>query len=190
MGHRTDRFPELETERLVLGEITKGHDEWYLRHFSIPEIVDGQGFDAPKDIEAAREELDKYIVGLFREGDGIRWGIRLKNETEFVGSAGFYSWDKHSRRARMGYDLRPERWGNGLMTEAMRRIIRYGFEDMDLNRIEVTIMATNERSIAMAERLGFKREGVMREYSVWKGAFVDEYPYSILASEWRSREQS
>ncbi|MGD9962845.1 MAG: GNAT family N-acetyltransferase [Thermoplasmata archaeon] len=182
-----DEFPELTTERLRLCAITRDHAEWYLRHFSIPEIADGQGFPPPKDLAAAREELERYVVGLYERGEGYRWGIRFKGDEDIIGSIGFYSWDKEHERANMGYDLRPEHWGKGVMTEALERTIRFGFEDMGLSRISVTIMATNPRSMRLIQRAGFVEEGVMREYSIASGRRVDEHVFSMLKRDWRAR---
>lgn len=179
-------FPELMSERLDLCEITRDHVGWYLEHFSIPEIAIGQGFPPPRDIEAAKEELDRYIVGLFEEGNGYRWGIRLKGQEEIIGSVGFYAWDKDENRAKMGYDLRPTHWRKGIMKEALGRALGFGFENMGLNRIEVTIMATNLRSIGLVTRLGFTREGILREFSKQEGKYVDEHVFSILKRDWRA----
>lgn len=180
-------FPELTTERLQLCAITRDHAEWYLRHFSIPEIADGQGFPPPKDLAAAREELERYVVGLYERGEGYRWGIRFKGDEDIIGSIGFYSWDKEHERANMGYDLRPEHWSKGVMTEALERTTRFGFEDMGLSRISVTIMATNPRSMRLIKRAGFVEEGVMREYSIASGRRVDEHVFSMLKRDWRAR---
>lgn len=173
-------FPELKTDRLELCEITRGDVGWYFEHFSVPEIVTGQGFPPPKDLDAAREELDEYIVGLFEKGLGYRWGIRLKGQPDIIGSIGFYAWQRDEKKAKMGYDLRPAYWGKGIMREALERTVRFGFEDMGLNRIEVTIMGTNPRSIALITKLGFTREGVLREYSKLGGEYVDEHVFSML----------
>lgn len=178
------KFPELTTERLELCELTREHVGWYFDHFSIPEIAVGQGFPPPRDIEGAREELEQYIVGLFEKGLGYRWGIRMKGQEDIIGSVGFYAWEKEHEKARMGYDLRPAYWGKGIMREALERAIRFGFEDMGLNRIEVTVMDTNERSIALANKLGFSEEGVLREFSKAEGRFVDEHVFSLLRRDW------
>ena len=75
----TDRpFPALQTERLDLREISTDDAEWFLAHFSTPEIVYGQGFPAPADVGAARAQLAQYIVDLFANGDGLRWGIKSR----------------------------------------------------------------------------------------------------------------
>jgi ribosomal-protein-alanine N-acetyltransferase len=177
-------FPELATERLELCEITRDHAEWYLEHFSIPEIVAGQGFPPPRDLKAAKEELDLYIVDLFEKGLGYRWGIRLKGQKDIIGSLGYYSWDRDNCKAKMGYDLRPAHWGKGIMREALERVIKFGFEDMGLNRAEVTIMATNPRSVSLVARLGFVREGVLREFSKADGKYVDEHVFSLIKKDW------
>lgn len=188
-----DEFPTITTERLVLREITEVDHEWYLKHFSLPEIVDGTGFPAPKDMAAAREELESYIMKLFRESTGIRWGITFKGSDELIGSCGFYKWehDPH-RRIETGYDLHPAHWGKGIMKEAMTAIIDYGFENMGLNRITLLAVSFNERSIALARRMGFVREGTLRENAFFRDGFYDDEYFAMLRSDWeklRSREK-
>lgn len=179
-----EEFPELTTERLELCAITRDHAEWYLRHFSIPEIAIGQGFPPPKDLAAAEKELELFIVGLFEQGAGYRWGIRLKGDDDIIGSIGFYTWDKEHEKAKMGYDLRPEHWGKGLMKEALERTVRFGFEEMGLNRIEVSVLATNPRSMKLITKSGFVEEGVMREFSKIDGRYIDEHAFSLLRKDW------
>lgn len=180
------RFPELRTERLDLCEITRDHADWYLKHFSIPEIAIGQGFPPPADLEAAKRELELYIVGLFEKGNGFRWGIRLRGGTDIIGSVGFHGWDKEHDKSKMGYDLRPEYWGRGIMTEALERTVRFGFEEMGLNRIEVNVLAANHRSTSVARRLGFVHEGVLRDFSKIDGIYIDEHLFSLLRRDWQN----
>ena len=180
------RFPELETKRLLLREIKSSEVKWYLEHFSRKEIVEGQGFPAPEGVKGAREELDQYIVGLFRSRTGFRWGIQLKGQKGLIGSLGFYRWEKpYGHKAHMGYDLDIDYWGRGIMTEAMTRVIDFGFSKMKLTRIELTVMRCNKRSVRLARRLGFKREGILRQYGFnEKMELVDEELYSMLRSDW------
>ena len=178
-------FPKIETERLVLRELTSADVEWYLEHFSKPEIAHGSGYPPPADLEAAKEEFDMYILGPWKEGSGLRWGITLKDSNELIGSCGFYKWEKDPhRKAEIGYDLSPAHWGEGIMREALQAIIRYGFEKMDLNRITLLVISYNDRSIRLAERLGFVKEGVMRESAFFDGRFIDDVLYSLLRSDW------
>ena len=186
-----DAFPELTTERLLLREITEGDLDWYFHHFRMPEIAETTGFDGPADLDAAREELERYILAPFRESTGLRWGITLKGSDELIGSCGFYKWehDPH-RRAEIGYDLHPAYWRQGIMTEALTAIIEYGFDRMDLNRITLLAFSFNKPSVALAEALGFVREGVLRENSYHRGEFRDDEYFALLRSDWRRGRSS
>jgi ribosomal-protein-alanine N-acetyltransferase len=177
----------LSTGRLELCEITRKHVDWYFEHFNTPEIIAGQGFPGPDNLETARKELDQYIVGLYEGGHGFRWGIRLKGESEMVGSLGFYSWDKENAKAEVGYDLKPAYWRRGIMKEALERIVGFGFEDMGLNRMQVTIMSSNPGSMTLIEKIGFKREGILRDYSKFEGKYTDEHVFSMLKREWSGK---
>ena len=183
-GDNTE-FPTMETERLVLREIGEDDAEWYLSHFSKTEIVDATGFEAPADLAAARKEMEEFIIGLRSKGQGVRWGICLKGGTELIGSAGFYKWEKEHNRAEIGYDLDPGFWGEGIMSEALGAVISYGFEEMGLNRITLLAFEFNERSAALARKLGFKLEGVLRKNSFWKGEYRNDLYFALLREEWR-----
>ncbi len=162
--------------------------EWSLRHFSVPEIAHGQGYAAPGGLDAAREQLALYIVDLYKRGDGLRWGIAPKGSDDLIGSAGLYAWDREVRSAEAGYDLLASCWGRGIMSEALTAILDYGFDVMELNRGQVLAMRRNARSLHLAERLGFIREGVLREHGHDEsGALVDDVVFSLLRDEWARR---
>jgi ribosomal-protein-alanine N-acetyltransferase len=84
----------------------------------------------------------------------------------------------------MGYDLWPDYWGQGLMPEALRALLRYGFEVMELNRVEATTHTENQRSMRVLEKLGFQREGVLRDYYCREGMYNDQVLFSLLRREW------
>jgi ribosomal-protein-alanine N-acetyltransferase len=180
------KFPELRTKRLILRQPTMRDVEWYNEHFSRPEIVWGGGEPAPKNMKVAREEFREYLVDLYQKRRGFRWIITLKGEGKPIGTLGYYKWlPTASYQAEMGYDLRKEHWGKGIMSEAMRAVIDFGFEKMGLNRIEVYIMPRNRRSARMIRSLGFKREGLLRErYFDEFGNFADDVLFSMLRSDW------
>ena len=74
------------------------------------------------------------------------------------------------------------------MTEAMRAILEYGFEALDLNRIQALVMPENEASIGLLEKLGFRNEGILKDYERWgsKG-FVDLCMYAVLSITWKPK---
>ena len=186
----TDRpFPALQTERLDLREISTDDSEWFLAHFSTPEIVYGQGFPAPADVGGAREQLAQYIVDLFSqrrrpalghqvEGPATRSSARPASTTGTARSAP-RNWATTSC---------PPYWGQGIMTEALTAILGYGFGAMALNRVQVLVMPRNQRSLSLAGHLGFVREGVLRDHGVDEtGTVCDDVILSLLRREWKAR---
>ena len=182
--NRQHEFPGLETERLILRQMTMDDLDFYFKHFSVKEIEEGSGYPAPKDIDVATEEVQKFIIDLFERGFGYRWGIELRGEGQLIGTCGFYLWDKEVRKAEIGYDLEPRCWGQGIMTEALGEMLRFGFEEMNLNRIQVKAVPWNKRSIGLVRRLGFRKEGVLRDNFVFKGVVQDDGMFSLLKREW------
>jgi ribosomal-protein-alanine N-acetyltransferase len=181
-------FPVLETPRLVLREITLDDAEFWLRNFSDPDVVELTAYEPPADLEAARGEITRFCVRPFRERTGIRWGIAFRNRPDLIGTLGYHQWvQEGADRARMGYDLLREHRRKGIMTEAMRSVLAYGFDSMGLNRVEALVDPVNRASIRLVEGLGFHRDGTLRENTYFRGRFIDDVVFSLLAREWRSR---
>ena len=184
-------FPELGTKRLVLRRMTLADAEFYLRHFSDPDIAELTAFDAPENIDKARQELLEFCIKPFEENKGIRWGIVLKGETELAGTIGYHQWVKAGGyHARVGYDLSAAHRRRGIMTDALMAVLRYGFETMRLNKVEACTDPRNVASIRLLMRLGFHQDGVLRENTHYHGRFIDEVVFSLLASEWRNSSRS
>jgi len=100
-----------------------------------------------------------------------------------IGTCGYYDWNKTAQRAEIGYDLDPAYWGQGIMNEALRVVLKHGFEEMRLNRIQAIIDSRNVRSLRLVQRLGFKKEGVFRQRSYFNGQFRDDVCFSLLKKE-------
>ena len=181
-------FPALETEHLILRQMTLDDAEFYLRHFSEPTVIELTAFEAPANIDAAREELLLFCIDNFKANTGIRWGVMKKGGTDLIGTLGFHQWVKEGGyHARAGYDLVPGERGKGIMTEAFSAVVDYAFMEMRLNRIEVLIAPENEASIRLVKKLGFKFEGILREHSLFRREFLDDAVYSLLSSEWTKK---
>jgi len=177
-------FPQLETNRLIMREMTLDDVEFYFRHFNNDKIVGGSCFPGPKTLEAAKEELELYCITPFKGNRGIRWGIVRKGGDKLIGTCGYYDWNKTVRRAEIGYDLDPAHWGQGIITEALCAVLKYGFEKMGLNRVQAIIDSKNIRSMKLVHRLGFKKEGILRQRSYFNGQFLDDVCFSLLKKEW------
>lgn len=184
-------FPVLETKRLTLREITLKDAGFWLRNFSDPDVVQLTAYEPPVDLDAAKAELIQFTVRPFEQGTGIRWGISLRPSPDLLGTLGYHQWVREGgNHARIGYELMPEHRRQGVMTEAMEAILTYGFDEMKLNRVEALIDPVNTASIRLVEGLGFHRDGVLRENTHFRGRFIDDAVYSVLAREWRSTQEA
>ncbi|MCY7541071.1 GNAT family N-acetyltransferase [Bacillus pumilus] len=79
----------------------------------------------------------------------MRWGISLKEDPAIIGSCGFLNLEKQHYRTEIGYELHHDHWRKGIMSEAIAAVLRYGFQEMDLNRIEAIIDPANTASISI-----------------------------------------
>ncbi len=172
-------FPTLETERLLLREITQDDREDIFECFSNEELLKHYGQEAFVDIKQA-EALIQFFSSSFKEKKGIRWGIERKGVKGLIGTVGFNMLSFKHKRAEIGYELHPDYWRKGYISEAVTRILQYGFSDLGLTRIGAVVFTENDASNLLLKKLGFEREGVLRDYIVQNGTAHDTYVYSLL----------
>ena len=124
----------------------------------------------------------------YAAGQHLYWALTVPPAQGVIGICGFNSWQRSHRRAAIGYDLARSYWGQGIGTEAVGAIVRFGFERMGLNRVEAETIIDNWASVRLLEKLGFRREGVRREYS-WEddGRFHGSTVNGLLRSEYLRR---
>ena len=140
------------------------------------------------DANRTVEDRKKFISGAlkqFAENDGFTAGIW--HEGRLAGVIGYVSIDWDNRTTEVGYWLGEEYQGRGLVTAACRALVDHAFEELGLNRVSIACATENKKSCAIPERLGFRREGVVRQAEWLYDHFVDHVVYATLASEWQTR---
>jgi ribosomal-protein-alanine N-acetyltransferase len=173
-------FPEITTTRLLLGPIQKADAKTILSLRSDEKAMQYIDKERTKTIAEA-EALIKRITDDADNNEGITWRISLKEDPgQLVGTIGFWRIIKQHHRAEIGYMLHPALWGKGLMNEAVRAIIDFGFNSMQLHSIEAHINPANAGSAAILEKMGFIREGYFKEDYYFRGKFGDSAVYSLL----------
>jgi ribosomal-protein-alanine N-acetyltransferase len=160
-------FPQLETDRLVLQEIGLADARALFEIFSNLEVTITTDIYPLKSLAEA-ESMVVFMTNQFNYKSGLRWGITLKGEDKVVGTCGYNFFDERGRRGEIGYDLARSRWGKGIVTEAVSAIVRFGFDKIRLNRIEATTNLDNVASMRVLDKLGFKEEGILRQYGYWR----------------------
>ncbi|GAA0315475.1 GNAT family protein [Bacillus carboniphilus] len=172
-------FPTIHTERLTLREITESDASALFSYFSTDEVTRYYGSSAFQNVEEARTLIQKFKNGL-EEKKVIRWGIERKEEKGLIGTIGYHALAPLHKRAEVGYEIHPDYWRNGFASEALRAVISYGFEELELIRIGAVVYLENDASNQMLQKMGFESEGILRKYMYQNGKFYDTHIYSLL----------
>lgn len=172
----------IQTERLLLKAISPAviHDLFETRNEGEIKAflgVDEKGYLHYKDMH--EKGMDTHRHSLF-------YFLLIEKATQLpIGECGFHTWNRTHRRAELFYLLRNDAYkGKGLMKEALPPVLRFGFEELGLHRIEALVGKENVPSLKLIEGTGFRFEGIMREDYVIDGRSVDSHCYSLLRHEW------
>lgn len=172
-------FPILQTERLLLRQISNDDADEMFSLRSNPEIMRFIPREMPKTIDDAVKHIE-FMQGLLESGECINWAICMKEDNKLIGNIGYFRMQPENHRAEIGYMLDQKFQGKGIMQEALTRIIRYGFETLKLHSIEAVTDPENYASWKLLEKNGFIREGHFKEDCYWQGKYLDSFVYSLL----------
>lgn len=177
-------FPTLETERLMLREVTMEDAPDMLSYLSDEKVAHQMGVEPYLTAKSVEEEISWY-TSIWENGTGIRWGIMLKQTDTIIGSCGFLNRETKHSRAEIGYELHPAYWRRGIASEAIEAVVQFGYYHLQLERIEAIIDPLNVPSQKVLEKHGFEREGLLRHYEYNFGRFNDVYIYAGIKSDFR-----
>jgi ribosomal-protein-alanine N-acetyltransferase len=175
--------PTLHTARLRLRPFTEADADALFALHSSPRVL--RYWDSPPWRERARAA--RFIVvcrQIEQEGSGARLAIERAADGVFIGWCGLVKWNPDFRSATMGYCLDDAAWGQGLATEAAGAVLQWAFATLDLNRVQAETDTRNTASSRVLEKLGFIREGTLREDCIVEGEVSDSWVYGLLRREW------
>ncbi|MCU9614810.1 GNAT family N-acetyltransferase [Caldibacillus lycopersici] len=176
-------IPILETERLILRKL-KEEDLQDMHAYGSDEQVSKY---VSWDTHQSLEDTKRFLYSILEQYDkkqNVFWAIEWKENNRLIGTINFVSWSPKHKKAEIGYVLSRDYWGRGIMTEAMNTVIKFGFEHMDLVRLEARAMAENIGSYRVMEKVGMTYEGTIRKGMLTKGHHRDLRLYSILKEEY------
>lgn len=177
-----DPFPQLETDRLVLRNLTLADapELFYLR--SNKEVMRYIDREPQKTVEET-EIFINLLLDTQQKNEAVLWVIALKeNPAVMIGNIGYWRMAKEHYRAEIGYMLHHDFWQKGIMKEVIKPVIEYGFTSMMLHSIEANINPANAASQVLLEHTGFVREGYFKENYFFNGVFSDSAVYSLLSN--------
>jgi [ribosomal protein S5]-alanine N-acetyltransferase len=182
-----DRLPTLDAGRVRLRWLTDADVSALFAIFGDPEVTRYWGFSTLADLAAASALLAD-IHSQFRAGTLFQWGVESDNR--LVGTCTLAAVDPVNRRAELGFALGRVHQGRGHMAAALPTILRFAFGQLELHRVYADTDPRNARSARALERLGFHREGLLRQHYLVAGEPQDAVVYGLLRSEWAARDAS
>lgn len=182
-------MPTLETQRLILRRIVMRDAKDIFAYSQDPEVARHVLWSAQKDMSEARDYC-RFMMKRYRCDQPSSWGIIEKKTNRLVGTIGYMDYNEDNASVEVGYSLARWLWNGGYMTEALRRVIVYTFEAMDVNRIEAQHELSNPASGRVMEKCGMRKEGELRQRLYNKGRFVDVALYAILKEDYDKQRES
>lgn len=173
----------LKTDRLRIRQMRIGDAEAVFAFKSDTKVTDSYG----QEPHATQEETAAWIrrrIADYECRDSVFWVISPKEVDIAIGECCLWNFDGSYKCAEIGYELHADHWNRGIMAEALSAILNFGFEQMDLHRIEACPLVTNGRSSRLLVKLGFKPEGTLRERQAFRGMFVDQMYFGLLRVDW------
>ena len=172
-------FQNLETDRLLLRRVNINDVNEVLELRGNPETMKF----IPRPLAKSKEDALEHIAMIEEKivnNIGINWAITLKHNPKLIGIIGHYKIQPENYRAEIGYMVLPEYHGKGFVTEAIKVVVKYGFEHMQLHSIEAIIDPKNKASETVLKKNDFLKEAHILENIFYNGKFLDTVIYSIL----------
>ena len=165
-------FPKLETERIILREV---NEEDLDLVFSFNADPDALRYVAREYYTHKNEAVDKLksLQAGYHEKTGIIWTFVLKRSGESLGYGGFFEISENRDNTEVGYGILKKYWGNGYVSEVVKELTRFGFDDMDIQRIFGRVDPENIPSARILEKLGYRNEGIIHADGFARGRHFD-----------------
>jgi ribosomal-protein-alanine N-acetyltransferase len=176
-------LPQLETPRLKLRKLSMRDSNDIFEYACDREVAKYVSWDFHRSV-ADSIHFIRIILHNYSVGEPSPWGIVYTELNKLIGTIGFHNRSVEHKRAEIGYALSSAFWNRGIMTEALREVIRFGFEAMELNRIEAKCVDENSASERVMIKCGMAYEGTLREYHRKNELFQNLKIYSILRNQY------
>ncbi len=172
---RGEKIQLAAVQREYLPKYVEWLNDWQVAQFLMP------GTPAPMNLE----DETTWFENRSKSKDSFVFAILTLDENKLIGNCGLHNVDLKNRKAVFGIFIGDKNyWGKGYGTDATRTLLRFGFEELGLNRVELEVYAFNPRAQRAYEKAGFRRDGVHRQGLYRDGKFHDEIIMCILRAEW------
>lgn len=182
-------FPTLETERLILNRPTENDLGDLILHLNSDNVFSENTLNIPFPYQNENAEfwIHELVNKGFEEKKNFTFAIREKENPKLIGAIGIHL-DKLHLKAEIGYWIGKDFWNKGFVTEAVREIIRFGFQDLGLNKIYATHFPHNPASGKIMQNCGMKLEATLKQEYFKNGKPLDVLKYSVLKQDFVNLE--
>ncbi|MCB1060664.1 MAG: GNAT family N-acetyltransferase [Calditrichaeota bacterium] len=178
--------PDITSDRLSLRRFRASDAADMFAYTSDDEVTRFLSWNSHLSVDDAVQYIDS-MTQAYINGDWPAWGIELVAESKLVGSISLRNYSSLHKQAELSYVMNRAFGGRGIMSEAVDRIVRYCFDELDLERVEARCMTDNFASERVMQKTGMSPEGILRRHQWIKGRFHDFKIYSILREEYLAR---
>ncbi|WP_350614949.1 GNAT family protein [Pseudomonas sp. HY7a-MNA-CIBAN-0227] len=175
-------FPTLYTERLLLRELVASDAPALFSIYRDAEAMQWFGVDPMTDLLQAQALIETFAQWRTQANPGTRWGLEC--DGQLLGTCGFFKWNRGWSSCSLACELATKARGRGLMGEALRAMLDWGFAEMQLHRVEALVHPQNHSSLALLGRLGFGKEGTLRGAGFWASQRQDLHILALLAHDY------
>ena len=180
---------EIETERLILRRfVIEDAEDMYKNWTSDPEVTKYLTWPTHPNVDETKAVLNNWISN-YENNEFLNWGMEYKETGEVIGSISVVKLNEDTASADMGYCMSRSLWGKGIMPEALKAVIDYLFNEVEVNRIAACHVPENPKSGRVMEKAGMKKEGVWRQAGKNNQGICDEVWYSIIKSDYYKQEK-
>ena len=179
-----DSLPTLDGPRVALRWLTEADAGALFAIFSHPTVMRFWSTPPMADVAQAGKLVADIQEG-FRSQRLFQWGVSRREDGRIIGTCTLFAINASQGRAEVGYALGHEYWGQGFMKEALTALVDYSFRKLALRRLEADIDPRNVGSLHAVERIGFRREGLLRERWKVNGELQDSVVLGLLSHEWQ-----
>ncbi len=178
---------EIKGKRIILRNLVKADAESVCKHANDKKVFRYTTLPYPYTKKDALEFIPIVQKGL-REQSSYELGVTLSENDEVIGMIGLKNIDRGNKlSAEIGYWLGKKYWRQGMISEAANLILDFAFNDINLNKVFAKVMEPNEASVKLLEKLGFKKEGLLRKYEKRNGTWMNVVYLGLLKKEFKKK---
>ena len=179
-------LPAIKSERLILRKLSYSDQKDIFEYAKNPRVADHLLWEAHQN-EFDTIQFLNLVYEAYNHNNAAPWGIEIKSSKKIIGTIGFVNYYNDKKEAEIGYALSENYWGKGLVTEALREVLKFGFVKMNLDLITARCKPVNTASFRVLEKCHFDFEGIIEQQMEIKGKLEDMRMYSLTKKAYFNR---